>query len=487
MTVSARGASPAVGGRLGAGAALLTAGLGLAAVTATALVDPRYVFGIGVGALAAVVVVFHPQMGLLAATAFTVLRFPDIATDYHGAPSLFQPLMGLLGIAIALRWLTTAERPAGGGRAAAAVIAFGLVALGSLVMADSAADGVPDLELFARDAIVAVMVGMLLRSAATLRRVVWVLIGGGALLATMSVLQVIGVPGEAFGGFAQSQFKNILGDLDDIRIAGPVGDANFYAQWLVMLVPFALDRMWNERSRRLRLAAGYAAAVMGAAVVFTFSRGGAVALVVVAGAMLVRHPPRARTVLAVALAAVAVVPLLPAEYTGRLATLTQIGSVDAGTDISIRIRTSEFEAGLAMFSDSPLLGQGYGTYFENYPDYSRQVGIDLRSKGREAHNLYVELAAETGILGLAMFAGLILFAYASIGEGRRRMRRLGSFAGDDIGYAIGVALAGYLITSTFLHMALARLPWLVIGLAFALPSAATTMSRNRAAGQEVEA
>jgi hypothetical protein len=487
MTTSAREAPSVVGGRLGAGAVILTACLGLAAVAATALIEPVYVFALGVGALAAVVVVFHPQVGLLAAAAFTVLRLPDIAADHYGAPSLFQPLMALLGVAIALRWLTSGERPAGGGRAAAAVAAFGLVAVGSLVMAESSADGIPDLELFARDAIVAVMVGLLLRSTTALRRVVWILVGGGGVLATMSVLQVAGVPGEAFGGFAQSQFKNILGGLDDIRIAGPVGDANFYAQWLVMLVPFALDRMWNEPSRRLRLAAGFAAAAMGAAVVFTFSRGGAVALVVVAGAMLIRHPPRARTVVAVALAAVAVLPLLPSEYTGRLATLTQIGTVDSSTDISIRIRTSEFEAGVAMFSDSPLLGKGYGTYFENYPDYSREVGIDLRSKGREAHNLYLELAAETGVLGLAIFAGLILFAYASIGEGRRRMRRLGSFTGDDIGYAIGVSLAGYLITSTFLHMALARLPWLVIGLAFALPSAALTMARTRAAGLRVEA
>jgi len=278
----------------------------------------------------------------------------------------------------------------------------------------------------------------------------------------------------SFLGFAQSSVENIVGTTDDVRISGPIGDANFYAQLLVMVLPLALDRMWREQSRWLRLAGGYTAAVVAVATVMTFSRGGALGLAVVGILMLITHPPKPVTVAALIIAAVAVIPVLPDTYLERLSTLSQIGSVDASTDISIRYRTAEVGAGIGMALDHPLLGVGYGNYSANYRDYSRGLGIDFSSKAREPHNLFLEVASETGVLGIAAFGAILLVAFGSIAGSRRRLRAAGRTDEAAIAYAIGVALVGHLVTSVFLHLDFARLFWVFIGLALALPNVAAT-------------
>jgi O-antigen ligase len=186
-------------------------------------------------------------------------------------------------------------------------------------------------------------------------------------------------------------------------------------------------------------------------------------------------------VLGAVAAAVLVVPLLPPGYVERLTTLDQVGSVNASMDASIRGRTSVVKAGTEMFMDRPLFGIGYGGFADAYPAYARDLGIELRSQSREAHNLYVEIASETGLAGMAAFAIIVVGAAAAIRSARRRFRAHGRTDLDGIGYAIGAALIGYLVTSVFLHMAFARFVWLLVGIAIALPNLAARLDQEEPA------
>ena len=480
MTLLVRSGRPSSGSAALAGGVIAVTAV---AAAAAALIDPVLAVAGVLGAGCAAAVWLRPRLGLLAIAAFVVLRLPDIAADFHGAPSLFTPLVALVLLTVVVRALHAGERPAGGGRAAAAVGGLATVAAASLLFAGDLAAGGRELGFLLKDGAVAVLAGMLLARSEDLRRVAWVLVGGGLALSTLTALQYLtGSFDSTFLGFAQSEVQNIVGTTDDVRISGPIGDPNFYAQWLVMIVPLAIDRYRDETSAGLRAVAALAVVTCTASTVFTFSRGGLVALVVVVGLMVLRHPPKATTIIAGIGVLVLAVPFLPSGYVDRMAALTDLGGTDIGTDPSLRYRQAETAAGIAMFLDHPLTGVGYGNYKTIYPEYSRQLGTDLVRKPREAHNLYLETAAETGIPGTIALVAVFVASYHALAVGRRRFRRMGDHRADALGHAIAVSLAGYLITSLFLHMAFARVMWLVAGMALAFPSTAAAEDRARDVG-----
>jgi hypothetical protein len=465
-------------------AAALAAGAaaGLAAVL---LPQPMFAVAAVAGLILAALVVADPDWALGAVAAFSVLNLANVATDFHGAPSLFQPLLALIALGIVFRRLARGKRLAGGGRAAVFVTVYGAVALASLLVAADFATGWMAADNLLKDAALAILAGLLLSRTASLRRVIWVMIGGGALLATLTAFQFLTSSfGTTFLGFGQSAVQNIVGGVDDVRISGPIGDPNFYAQLLVLLVPLALDRAFAEPRRSQRLAAWYAAAAMAASVVFTFSRGGVLALGVVVLLMLLRRPAHWKALAALVLAVVLAVPFLPSGYLDRLTTLGQVGTVESTTDVSIRGRTAEAGAAWAMFMAHPLTGVGLGNFAGHYQEYARSLGIEVKRVDRQPHNLFLQVAAETGVPGLFAFGALIGGALFAAAAARRRWRAAGREADAGLAYAVGAALVGWLATSAFLHLAFARPWWLLMGIAFALPRLAAADATLAAADAE---
>src|SRR5438876_1017394 len=66
-------------------------------------------------------------------------------------------------------------------------------------------------------------------------------------------------------------------------------------------------------------------------------------------------------------------------------------------------RLNFWRAGLAIFVDHPVVGTGPGTFGIVHAAYQR----DVRYYARDAHSLYVQTAAEQGVVGLAALAGLL--------------------------------------------------------------------------------
>jgi len=461
---------------------LVVAGVAAGLAAATMVVPFEVVIAGTIAVAGALTVVASPQAGLVAVAVFTVLRIPEVATEFHGAPSLFLPLVVLIALGLLLHRADAAGATWGGVTAAIVVAAFVVAAAVSLLAVPDAVDAVGTLRGIAEDGSVAVLAGLLLRGTASLRRLVWaIVIAGGAVGAVATLQFALGAFDSSFGGFAQWAVQNIVGSTDDVRISGPVGDPNYFAQWMVMIIPLAADRSSDETGRGLRILAAGSALAMAAATVLTFSRGGVLALAVVGAFLLARSPRPMRTVAALAVAAVVIVPLTPGRYLDRLGALGDVGAVEAGIDPSVRARTAEMTAAVAMFSADPLTGVGYGTFAIRYPDAARDLGIDLRATPREAHNLFLQFAAEMGLVGLLLLAGIGVAVVGCIRRGRRHFRRISDLRGDGIGYAVAASLAGYLVTSVFLHLDFARLVWLIVGIGLALPRVAVVEDADREA------
>jgi putative inorganic carbon (HCO3(-)) transporter len=439
--------------------------------------NPLYILVGFAGLFAFLATVFSLEFGLLVLVFITYTRLSDIAIQYHNAPSIAKSFIALVFLSILFRWAIFKERPRGWERPALLLGAYGLVELASVLYAQNSAYAIDTLIIYLKDAIIAVAVVIMLRQRSTFRRVVWVLLLVGIFLGTLSVFQyVTKTYSNYYWGFALTDLGNIYGSTNDYRIAGPIGDPNFYAQVMVVLAPLAYERFVNEQKVILRVLAAWALITSVLAVVLSFSRGGFLALVVAMVAIVIAFPPKVKYIPILIALAVGLLAFLPSSYYERMITLGQAltaPSVGFRTqDAAIQGRASENLAAWEMFKDHPLLGVGLHNYRYLYVDYAKQLGLATTVTERSAHNLYLEVAAETGVVGLTVFLLLIWVAMKGILLARKELLKRGFEEYANLAMAMFVGILGYLVAAIFIHAAFPRYFYLLIGIGLSLPGIA---------------
>lgn len=468
------------------GIAAVGAGLAVAMVV-TSIPNTTKILVLVAGMAAAAATIVRAEWGLLALIWMGYTRFSDVMVQ-NGAPSTATAFLGLLFLVIIVRWVIYNEKPQDWLQATTLIILYGLVGLATMLYAADINRVQNGVEAYFKDAVIAVVIVILLRRPVTLRYAMWALLAAGIFMASITTWQQLtGTFSNNYWGFARAGLQQIVeGQLDDYRIAGPIGDPNFYSQVLLVLVPLAMDRMWNEHNRWLRMLAAYALFVCVFSIFFTFSRGAFVSLIIIVVWMFVRRPPRPIVLIATLGALIALVSILPASYTARLKTIPDVipglSQKDVREEASFRGRSSAQQAGVLMFLDNPLFGVGVGNFGYHYQEYSRGLGIDGSRWDQAPHNLYLEIVTEKGLFGLAVFGLLLTVVFRGIGQARRQFLEIGNHSYADMIVAFRIGLVGYLIAATFLQMSYPRFFWVLIGVGFAIPNIAQTMiDRHREA------
>lgn len=283
-----------------------------------------------------------------------------------------------------------------------------------------------------------------------------------AAFSIVSVIQIATHAQYDFAGLLQVQSGNIYGDVSQPRAAGPVGDPNFYAQILLIALPVAASLAVTSAHKRL-LFAGAAVAIL-AGILVTYSRGAMLSVIAMLILVPFFIPIRGHLVVKAAVAAVVLMAVTPSTVVRRFDTVTKVVNKESGAqpeearDASVDKRKLLLAVGLRMFEDAPLLGVGAGNFGSHYAQYAYEVGssapqYDDPGDRQYPHSLYVELASENGLIGLASFVAAMVAAFVSLAPSRQK-----SF----VTAAIAIALAGYLVSSLFLHSAYQRYLWLLL-------------------------
>lgn len=97
-----------------------------------------------------------------------------------------------------------------------------------------------------------------------------------------------------------------------------------------------------------------------------------------------------------------------------------------------------------VFLAHPLIGVGYGNIGGHLGEYALQAGA--ANPGGEPHNLYLALAADTGILGLVLFLFLIWYSDLSFGRAVKAVSGLNS---ELPGLILGLRLYLWLYVATW--------------------------------------
>jgi O-antigen ligase len=305
----------------------------------------------------------------------------------------------------------------------------------------------------------------------------------GVLMGALSLVQrVTHTYGKDYAGFAVSHPFAYPPDYDDTsssdepegqafqalypswRALGSIGDANYYAQIMIVLIPIALLRFWASSSWRERTPALLASAAISAGVVLSYSRGGAIAVFVVVAGLIAFRYLRLRYVLPVIIAALLILAITEPMFIRRIQTL---GGGESGNpravDRSILLRRTIIIADYHIFLDHPLLGVGYGQAPKYIPWYGRMYGYAQPAHGAGAHSMYLEILAETGIAGFGVFMLVIWAAVKPMVVLRRYWARSRPEYAHTLA-SLMLGLLAFLAAATFLHLSLTRYLYLLLGL-----------------------
>jgi putative inorganic carbon (HCO3(-)) transporter len=246
---------------------------------------------------------------------------------------------------------------------------------------------------------------------------------GGSLLTDVLALRQLYAPTEELARWAD---PNSVAE-GTIRIYGPLGNPNLLAGYLVPILPLALVACVRWRGWGSRMFAASAFILGCASVLFSYSRGGWLALVAALGSLVlllvlraIRHwPPLWKRLVPLALLGAGGL-LLALAVTQVDPIRTRVMSLLAGRgDSSNNFRINVWLAAIDMIQDRPWLGIGPGNAAFNsvYPLYQQP-----KFNALSAYSVPLELLVETGLPGLIACIGL---AFASV---RRGLKALASDA-----------------------------------------------------------
>ncbi|MEO6579432.1 MAG: O-antigen ligase family protein [Candidatus Limnocylindria bacterium] len=447
----------------------------IALVPAAAVLEVPLPIIAGVGAILAFTgLALRPEAATVVVVAALYSNAAVVAVRFHHVPFLLAAGSVFL-LAVPLGYYLLVRRmPLIMPRAVPWIMGYLGVQLASTLLARDSGSAAESLVTFLTEGLLLYLLLVnVVRSERMVLVIVWTLLLVGATLAVLSIHQDSTQNFSSnYLGFAQvggDQSGALPGEPVESRTAGPLGRANRYAQILVIALPLVLGIVWGKYSRRASLAAIVAGVLMVIAVGLTLSRGAAVGFVLVIGVMVAFRYIRWRHLALVAIGVLVVFLAVP-QYGARLQSLQSVpGVADAGVeaDGSIRSRLTEMIAAALVFVDHPFLGVGPGQFPSYYIDYAQEFGLRVRAEDREAHNLYVGIASDTGLLGSIFFFGAIGVTLRDLAKTRRRLLatrpRLAHMAA-----AFMFAITAYLTTGFFLHLAFERYLWLMLAVGAAI-------------------
>jgi O-antigen ligase len=262
------------------------------------------------------------------------------------------------------------------------------------------------------------------------------------------------------------------------RPLGPSADPNYEALSLVMVVPLAIWLASYEDRALWKWIGRGCSPILAFAVFVSQSRGGLLALSVMA--VLAWGNSQHKTRLAVGFVAAAAVMFAigPLQMIKRIQQIQIEGQAETGAEVSTRARVELARAGLRMIEAHPVFGVGLGQFSSAELRYN-PILVSLEGNPHIAHNTYVQLGAEGGIPTLALYLVILGVTLATC-----RSAQKGQDVADDIAalaLAFQIGLIGIMVAEIFLTGQYIKEVWVFISLTpnlYAISLQAAPMSRQ---------
>ena len=241
----------------------------------------------------------------------------------------------------------------------------------------------------------------------------------GAALAVFSILHGFSGSDQIYG------FRKVTAVSADIF--GPYANHNHYAGLMELLTPLAIAAALLEDGAR-RTILLFASVLMAVSIVLSRSRGGIIAMLIAAifvSVTLYRSFGQRRGALVMAGLFATVVGLALMLSTDKMVSRVAVTADAYRMPIAID--------SVRLVSQKPIIGYGLGTFADVYP---RSQSFFSNLLVNHAHNDYLEILVETGIVGFSLIVWMLIAVF------RSGMKKVGDKADTDGRLLILAAMTG---------------------------------------------
>ena len=204
------------------------------------------------------------------------------------------------------------------------------------------------------------------------------------------------------------------------------GNPNDLATLTLLALAICAGVLFTEREKVIRTAALVGVGMLTLLVFMTQSRGGILALAVFALFTLKnsKRQQRVRTAILFLVVAGVIAMFAPSKVWDRVKALQNVTNTDnlraVDQEGSAEQRYEIWKVARKIIREHPVFGVGVGAYADTHHDYALRSEFKKTAQGhRDTHSTYLNVAAETGIVGLAIFLGM----FGTLGRYAERVRR----------------------------------------------------------------
>jgi len=235
---------------------------------------------------------------------------------------------------------------------------------------------------------------------------------GASITAILGLIQYLtGIP---MGFIGNPGVHNFTGANNEVygRIASTMQHPNLLAAALLPAVFINLALWLNKEKKQVGITICHLISiiVLALAIVLTYSRAAWLGLIIgFAGVLIVSAWKNKKVLLGAVAAGLILLLLFHGQISERLKGTT-------GKDVNVVSRLEAWKSALTMFKDYPLTGIGLNNYYVTYEKYKTPAAPFMME---DAHNTFLNTAAESGLFGLvALFWLLLVFFKKFFSKGK---------------------------------------------------------------------
>lgn len=192
------------------------------------------------------------------------------------------------------------------------------------------------------------------------------------------------------------------------------------------------------------------------AVVGSSSRGAQIALVAIGIWWFLKLKGGVKALITVLITALLLFYVLPDEQVQRF--------LELGNDRSSLQRLAYWEYGISeVIQKFPFLGVGYSNWL-GYVSFMVPEGMGPYMMVQQPHNIFIQAAAELGLIGLIVFLLLILFAFILNCRTREMAKNFENKLLFNLSYGLDAGMIGFLTAGLFVSVLYYPFFWIQIAM-----------------------